>query len=95
MHDLCGVRTGNHDTFHWKQALLGKRILNKFVKKMKIWHLLPGIKLWTIWSERNDRVFNQEQWHECKTKHLIWDDLIIYAKWLGLGLLDSLKLAFT
>jgi len=25
-------------------------------------------------------VFNHEQWHEPKMKHLVWDDLIMYAK---------------
>jgi hypothetical protein len=33
-----------------------------------------------IWIEQNDRVLNHEQWHESKSKHLVWDDLIIYAK---------------
>ena len=36
--------------------------------------------LWTIWIECNDRVFNQEQWHESEVKHLICDDLVMYAK---------------
>ena len=48
MHDLCGVRTGNHDSFHWSEALLGERIPKKFVKKMKIWHLLHGITLFEL-----------------------------------------------
>jgi hypothetical protein len=56
-----------------------ERMPKKFVKKMKIWHLLQGITLWTIWIERKDRVFNQEQWHECKVKHLIPNDLRMYA----------------
>jgi hypothetical protein len=36
--------------------------------------------LWTIWIERNNKVFNYEHWHESKVKHRIWDELIIYAK---------------
>ena len=36
--------------------------------------------LWTIWLEQIDRVLNYEQWHESKMKHLIWDDLTMYAK---------------
>ena len=47
---------------------------------MKIWHLLIGITLWSIWIERNDKAFNQEQRHVSKVKHRIWDELIIYAK---------------
>jgi hypothetical protein len=40
MHELCEVRTG-------------EKIPPKYGKKMKIWHLLGGISLWTIWIERN------------------------------------------
>ena len=29
--------------------------------------------------ERNDKVFNQEQWHESKVKAHIWDELLMYA----------------
>ena len=81
MHELCGVRrTGNCDSFHWKQALFGERIPKKFGKKIKFWHLLCGITLWTIRIECNDKVFNHEQWHEPKVKHRIWAELIIYTK---------------
>jgi hypothetical protein len=36
--------------------------------------------LWSIWIERNDKGFNQEQQHVSKVKHRIWDEVIIYAK---------------
>ena len=36
--------------------------------------------LWTIWIERNNKVFNHEKWHNSRVKHRIWDELIIYAK---------------
>lgn len=36
--------------------------------------------LWTIWIERNNKVFNHEEWHNSRVKHRIWDELIIYAK---------------
>lgn len=80
MHELYGVRTSNYNSFNWKQILFRERITNKFVKKIKIWHLLRGISLWTMWIEQNDRVFNHEQCRESKMKHLIWDDLVMYAK---------------
>ena len=48
-------------------------------KMIKIWHLLRGIMLWTIWTECNDKVLNREQWHETKVKHHIWDEFIIYV----------------
>jgi hypothetical protein len=73
MHELCGVKTGNFDNFNWKsKPSLGSwgEDPKKFVKKVKIWHLLRGIALWMIQIERNDKVFNHEQWH----------DLIMYAK---------------
>ena len=80
LYELCGVRTSNYDSFDWKQALFGERLPRKYGKKIRIWHLLRGITLWTTWIERNDRVFNNEQWHETKVKHCIWDELIVYAK---------------
>ena len=42
-------------------------------------HLLRDITLWTIWVERNDKVFNREQWYESKVKYMIWEELIMYA----------------
>ena len=30
--------------------------------------------------ERNDKVLNNEQWHETRVKHRIWDELVLYAK---------------
>ena len=56
-----GVRTGNYDCFNWKQALFGEWIPKKYSKKISILNLLRGITLWTIWIERYDKVFNQEQ----------------------------------
>lgn len=55
---------------------------NKSIRRspsMLIQHLLHGVILWTIWTKRNDRVFNQAQWLESKAKHLIWVDLVMYA----------------
>jgi hypothetical protein len=48
MHESCEVRTGNYDSFQWKQVLFRERIPKKFHKIIKIWHLLQGIALWTI-----------------------------------------------
>ena len=59
--DIYRVRTGNYDYSNWKQALFGERIPKHYGKKIKIWHLLRGITLWTIWIKHNDRVFNLEQ----------------------------------
>jgi hypothetical protein len=44
MHELCGVRIGNYDNFHWKQALFGERIRKKFCKQIIIWHLFAALR---------------------------------------------------
>ena len=49
MHAQYGVRIGNSNGLHWKQTLFGEGTPKKFVKKIKIWHLLRGITLWMIW----------------------------------------------
>ena len=92
MHELCGVHTGNYDCFNWKQVIFGERIPKKYAKKIKIWHLLRGITLWTIWVERNDKVFNDEQWHLTRVKHRIWDELILYAKAAWNKVLKQIKI---
>ena len=92
MHELCGVRMGNYDYFNWKQALFGEKLPKRYGKKIKIWHLLRGITLWTIWIERNDRVFNHVQWHEAKTKQIIWDGLLVYGKAAWNRVLETIKI---
>jgi hypothetical protein len=90
MHGLCGLRTGKYDSFNWKQALVRESIPKKFVKKVKIWHLLQGI---TLCIEHHDRCSTMNpKWHESKVNHLIWDVFIMHAKWLGRGLLSWLRL---
>ena len=93
MHELCGVRTGHLDSFNWKQSLFGERIPFKFRKVVKIWHFLRGTTLWTIWVERNDKVFNQEQWHESKMKSRIWDTLLMYAHTVWQRVLKLIKIS--
>ena len=75
-----GLELATMIAFTKNNLLFGERILKKFYKKIKIWHLLRSITLWTMWIERNDKVFNHEQWHESKVKHRIWDELIMYVK---------------
>lgn len=55
MHGLCGLRSNKYDSSNWKQALMRERIPKKFVKKVKIWHLLQGITLWMICIEHHDK----------------------------------------
>ena len=93
MQELCGVRTGNLDCFNWKQAVFGEKIPRKYGPKVKIWHLLRDITLWTIWIERNDNVFNQSAWHLSKVKHRIWDELIMYAKAAWNRVVEQIKIS--
>jgi hypothetical protein len=34
MHKLCGARTGNYDSFNWKQALFGEKHSKEFNKNL-------------------------------------------------------------
>jgi hypothetical protein len=72
--------------------MFGERIQKKFCKQIRIWHLLCDITLWTIWIKRNDKVFNQ-QWHESKIKHRIWDELIMYAKVAWKWMIKQIKIS--
>ena len=36
MHELCGVRTGNYDTFNWKQVLFGERIPKMYGTSLEV-----------------------------------------------------------
>jgi hypothetical protein len=49
--------------------------------------------MWTIWIERNDKVFNHEQWHVSKVKHQIWDSLIFYAKVAWKRVVEQIKIS--
>ena len=43
--------------------------------------------------ERNDKVFNQEQWHESKVKARIWDELLMYAHTAWQRVLKLIKIS--
>ena len=60
-----------------------------------IWHLFHGMTLWTIWVECNDKVFNQERWHESKVKYLIWDDPIMYAEMAWARVVKFVKISIS
>ena len=60
---------------------------------IKLWHLLKGITLWTIWIERNDKVFNREHWHMTKVKHYIWDEFILYGKMAWKRVVELIKIS--
>jgi hypothetical protein len=59
---------------------LGKGFLRSLPKNSRFGAFSKELLFWTIWIECNDRVFNHEQWHESKVKHIIWDDIDMQAK---------------
>jgi hypothetical protein len=40
MHKLCGARTGNYDSFNWKQALFGEKNSKEFNKKIGTFYMV-------------------------------------------------------
>jgi hypothetical protein len=48
---------------YWKEGILGEHIKNKF----KTWKASLASSL-TIWIERNDKVFDEEQGYKMKVK---------------------------
>ena len=84
IHKLCRAQTGNHTSFNWKQTLFRERTLRS---------LLRNPRCGTFSEASTSRRFGlegvigclimNEQWHEAKMKHLIWDNLIMYAKVVG------------
>ena len=93
---LCGVRIGNYVNLNCKtRFFLWKMNPKDLVKKIEIWHLLHGITPWTTWIMCNNKVFNQEQWHVSKVKHLIWDNLVMDAKIVWVGWLNLSRFVLT
>lgn len=43
-------------------GFFGKNFTSILNKISRIWHLLRGITLWTIWVERNDLTSNNRRW---------------------------------
>lgn len=79
IHELCGLRIGNCESFHW--IPFWWKIFQDLCEKSKIQHLLRGVTFYTIRIELDDKDFNQDQWHDSKVKYLIWVDLInMYTK---------------
>ena len=74
MHDLCGVRTGNFDSFQRKQTLLGENIPKKFGTFFAVSRFGPfGLYVTTKCSTMNHGM-------SLRSNTRIWDELIIYAE---------------
>jgi hypothetical protein len=69
-----------HYLLDMKQALFAYRMPRKFRKVNRLWLLLRGVTLWTIWIARNDLVFNQKLWNSARIEAAIWDGIAEYGK---------------
>jgi hypothetical protein len=88
----------------WKQGIFSDRIPRKFDKVCSAWMVIRTVVLWTLWTERNDVVFNNSRWPADKLLHRIWIGIIDYGRvdWARLqsqsrkqpGKLPSLSLKF-
>jgi hypothetical protein len=71
---------GPWKAFHWHHGIFGKKIPASFSNYSRIWLLLRGITLWTIWIERNDLTFNKTRWDASRVEQTIWRGLLDYAR---------------
>jgi len=51
---------------NWRQAPFTNQILNR------LWTLFPGFVMWTVWKERNARIFRDRQ----NSPDTLWDSLV-------------------
>ena len=72
---------------------LGKGFGRTFANPLLFGTSFTGITLWIIWIEWNDKVFKNEQWHESRAKHHIWDELIMYAKAAWKWVIKQIKIS--
>lgn len=66
--------------FNWKQGLFNDKLPRRFRSVYKIWDLLRGVIVWTLWIARNDMVFNGNKWNQQKILHTIWLGLVDYSR---------------
>lgn len=69
------------ETIGLATRIFGKKITYSLTKLGGIWLLSQGVTLWTIWVERNDITFsNNNMWDFKKTKQAIWQSLFEYVR---------------
>ena len=85
--NLAGSKPAITTTSTRNTLLFEESIRNKFVKWIKIWHLIWGITLWKIWIERNDRVVNQRSiaWVQDEITQVEWMHCVCHDR-VGEGL---------
>lgn len=67
----------------WQQGIFSVAIPRKFNPVKRIWIELRTVVLWTLWTQRNDAVFNQQSWPTRKLLQQVWNGMIDYghAEW--------------
>jgi hypothetical protein len=66
--------------FFWKQGIFSNRIPRKFDEVQRVWMAMCGIIVWTLWTERNDVIFNDIKWSRPKLLQRIWLGLIDFGR---------------
>lgn len=64
MMKACTNRMVPWKELDWYHGIFGKKIPSSLGKVYRIWPLLRGITLWTMWIERNDLTVNNSRWDE-------------------------------
>lgn len=55
-------------------------IPRKFNPVKRVWMELRTVVMWTLWIERNDKVFNNCAWTNEKLFQTVWTDIIDYGR---------------
>jgi hypothetical protein len=64
----------------WKHGIFSDGIPRKFNQVKRIWMELRTTVLWTLWIERNDKVFNDCSWTNEKRTGKIWSGMLDYGR---------------
>lgn len=60
--------------------IFGKKMPTSLSKTSRVWLLLRGITLWSIWLERDDLTFNSTRSVVENTQQVIWQCLLEYPR---------------
>jgi hypothetical protein len=64
----------------WSQSIFAGPILRRFQSVGRLWSLLRGITLWSMWIARNQCIFNQVRWRPEMVYNLLWSGLLKYGQ---------------
>lgn len=63
----------------WKQGIFFDNIPRKFNQMKRIWMELRIVVLWSLWIERNEKVYDNITWMPDKLTQTIWNGMIDYG----------------